>query len=327
MADEMIAWTWQSQGKPMGLKQESRALPVPGPGEVLLQNRSIGLNPVDWKMIEWGHPLWRPGHIPGVDGCGILLAAGAGVRLPTGMRYAYHQDLGRDGSFASHIVIRADALMAVPPGVDDAIAAALPCPGLTAWQALEKLPGTGARDVLVCGGGGAVGLILCQLALMAGWRVWTTASASHHPALLSLGVSGVFDYHDRDWQQHLTTALGPRRLYAAFDTVSGAHARILAPLIGYNGHLICIQDRQESAPMPAFSTALSLHEVALNSIHLHGCREDLRLLRQAGARLFSMVEQDCLELSPISVSGFSTLPNVLAEVRQGILPGKQVVLL
>lgn len=327
MADEMIAWTWQSQGQPTGLKQERRALPVPGPGEVLLQNLSIGLNPVDWKMIEWGHPLWRPGHVPGVDGCGILLAAGAGVQLPTGMRYAYHQGLGRNGSFASHIVIRADALMAVPQGVDDAQAAALPCPGLTAWQALEKLPGTGGRDVLVCGGGGAVGLILCQLALRLGWRVWATASLSHHPALLSLGVSGVFDYHDPDWQQQLTAALGPRRLHAAFDTVSGTHARILAPLIGYNGHLICIQDRQESAPLPAFSTALSLHEVALNSIHQHGCREDLRLLRQAGTRLFSLVEQGSLELPPISASGFSTLPDVLAEVRQGILRGKQVVLL
>lgn len=86
MAEDMVAWTWQSRGEPAGLKQEIRALPIPGPGEVLIRNRAIGLNPVDWKMIEWGHPAWCPGRVPGVDGCGTLVTSGAGVRLPTGTR-------------------------------------------------------------------------------------------------------------------------------------------------------------------------------------------------------------------------------------------------
>lgn len=326
MDGDMKVWSWQERGTPAGLRQESRPLPVPGPGEVLLRNRAIGLNPVDWKMIEWGHPAWAAGHVPGVDGCGTLIACGEGVHLPEGMRYAYHQSLERGGSFASHIVIRAGALIAVPEGMTDATAAALPCPGLTAWQALEKLPGQGGRDVLISGAGGAVGLILSQLALRAGWRVWATASPAHHQRLLASGVCAVFDYRDPDWQQQLVAALGPRRLHAAFDTISGAHARALAPLIGYNGHLICIQDRQETAPLPAFTTAISLHEVALNSVYHYGTAADLSLLQQAGARLCDLIVEGALDLSPPILSGFSELPDALEILRKSPPLGKRVVL-
>lgn len=50
--------------------------------------------------------------------------------------------------------------------------------------------------------------------------------------------------------------------------------RSLASLIGYNGHLVRIQDRVETAPLPAFSTVISLHEVALNSVHRFSSAHD-----------------------------------------------------
>ncbi|WP_170870207.1 alcohol dehydrogenase catalytic domain-containing protein, partial [Pseudomonas aeruginosa] len=134
-----------------------KPLPTPGPGEVLVANRAIALNPVDWKIVEWGHAAWSQDHVPGVDGVGRVVATGAGCDLALGSRVAYHQWLGRDGSFAEYTLLDADALLALPGGLDEARAAALPCPALTAWQALEKVPGGGSRDVLVVGAGGAVG--------------------------------------------------------------------------------------------------------------------------------------------------------------------------
>lgn len=318
-------WAWHEQGEPSGLRLETRSLPVPGPGEVLLENRAIGLNPVDWKMISWGHPDWQPGHVPGVDGCGVVIAAGDDLPPFLGRRFAYHQGLARDGSFASHTVLAADSLLPVPAGMDDLTAAALPCPSLTAWQALAKLPGSGGRDVLVSGAGGAVGLILTQLALRAGWRVWATAGPAHHRALMALGVCGVFNYRTADWHARLTAALGPRRLHAVFDTVSGNHARSLAPMIGYNGHLVCIQDRQETAPLPAFSTAISLHEVALNSIHDWATAEDWLLWRNAGRMLFDLAASRELQLPSIRAVDFSDLALALAQIRNGTAVGKLVV--
>ena len=133
------------------------------------------LNPVDWKICEWGHADWRQGTVPGVDGAGLVAAVGEGVDLPLGTRVAYHQSLSRDGSFAQYCLLDATLVMHIPANLDDAAAAAIPCPALTAWQALAKVADGASRDVLVVGAGGAVGFYLVQLAVQRGLRVWATA--------------------------------------------------------------------------------------------------------------------------------------------------------
>nr|WP_243717925.1 alcohol dehydrogenase catalytic domain-containing protein [Pseudomonas aeruginosa] len=200
MSNDYLAWGWTPGAGLDGLHLLRKPLPTPGPGEVLVANRAIALNPVDWKIVEWGHAAWSQDHVPGVDGVGRVVATGAGCDLALGSRVAYHQWLGRDGSFAEYTLLDADALLALPGGLDEARAAALPCPALTAWQALEKVPGGGPRDVLVVGAGGAVGLFLAQLAVRRGWRVWATAATEHREPLLGLGVLGVFDYRRADWR-------------------------------------------------------------------------------------------------------------------------------
>ncbi|WP_053096312.1 alcohol dehydrogenase catalytic domain-containing protein [Frateuria defendens] len=123
------AWAWHRAGEAGELTLESRPLREPGPGEVLVANRLVALNPVDWKTIEWAHPSWRPVQVPGVDGMGRIVARGAGVQLPLGMRVAYHQSLARDGSFAEYTCLAADAVLPVPAGVSDEVAAGVPCLG------------------------------------------------------------------------------------------------------------------------------------------------------------------------------------------------------
>lgn len=321
---DYAAWSWTPGLGIDGLRQVRRPLQQPAAGEVLIANRALALNPVDWKMIEWGHPAWRDGQVPGVDGVGVVAAVGSGVDLLPGTRVAYHQALGRDGSFAEYCRVTAEAVLRVPAALADAAAACLPCPGLTAWQALEKVPLAPARDVLVVGAGGAVGLFLVQFALQRGWRVWATAAPGHHQRLLELGVVGVFDYRQGDWSAGLYKRLGERRLHALFDTVSGRHAAALASLLGYNGHLVCIQDRLETAPLPAFGTALSLHEVALNSIHEHGSRLDRQNLRQTGERLLQALADGSLRAPQRSVFAFEALPDALRTLKDGSSNGKWV---
>ncbi|WP_259755038.1 zinc-binding dehydrogenase [Pseudomonas sp. GCEP-101] len=321
---DYAAWTWTPGSGLDGLTLARLPVPTPGPDEVLVANTAIALNPVDWKMIDWGRDDWQPGQVPGVDGVGIVIAVGSEVNLRAGARVAYHQALSRGGSFAEYSVLRARAVYPVPDALDDATAASLPCPGLTAAQALDKLPACDHRDVLVTGAGGAVGYLLAQLALQRGLRVWVTASAKHREHLLQLGVAGVFDYRDGHWTQHLLEALGPRRLHGIFDTVSGSHAASLAPLLGYNGHLVCIQDRLESAPLPAFSTAVSLHEVALNSIHAHGERLDWQVLHAAAARLMQGVADGQLQAPAKQFFEFSELPDALRRLKSGDGGGKWI---
>ncbi|MDT3720680.1 zinc-binding dehydrogenase [Pseudomonas oryzihabitans] len=322
------AWTWKQPGDAGSLQRQDRRSTPPAFGEVWVANRAIGLNPVDWKVIQAGHPEWSPGHVPGVDGVGHIVAVGPGVVLPLGMRVAYHQHLARDGSFAHYTRLRADSLLPVPDGISDVQAAALPCPALTAWQALHKVPASNDRDVLITGAGGAVGRVLVQLAAECGWRVWAAAATGHHQALLAHGAAGVFDHHDSRWTQALDDVLGPRRLHAVFDTVSGEHAGLLAQRLGYNGHLVCIQDRQEQAPLPAFTRAISLHEVALNSIHAHATEREWRDWRVAGSALFARLLRGGLSLGEAPrLLSFEDVPQALAALHSGRMKGKAVALL
>ena len=119
------AWCWHAPGEPDQLTLTRQALPTPGPDEVLVANRIIAFNPVDWKLIEQGHPHWQPGHVPGVDGMGTLVTLGANVtHLRPGTRVAYHTDLHHGGSFARHTLVPARALMPVPDALSDEAAAA-----------------------------------------------------------------------------------------------------------------------------------------------------------------------------------------------------------
>ena len=62
-----LSWCWQHRGEPESLSKESKPLANLQPDEVLVENKVIGLNPVDWKLIEWGHDQWQTGQVPGVE--------------------------------------------------------------------------------------------------------------------------------------------------------------------------------------------------------------------------------------------------------------------
>ena len=158
MTKLMKAWVHDSTGSPNTLECRDISKPVLGKRDVLVRNHAIGLNPVDWKFIEWGHEAWYWPHIPGVDGAGVVEAVGEDVTTITvGARVAYHNDLLRPGSFAEFTAIPARAAISLPAGLSFTAAAALPCPWLTAWQAIEKVPARSEAVMLLTGASGAVG--------------------------------------------------------------------------------------------------------------------------------------------------------------------------
>lgn len=276
---------------------------IPGPDEVVVRNEFIGLNPVDWKMIRNWPPFWEQGHIPGVDGAGRVYKVGAEVTgITPGQRVCYHQDLHRPGSFASHTVVSSKVLLQVPDTLPLSTAAALPCPLMTAWQAIEKIPHRPDAQVLITGAGGMVGRFLVQLAAKRGFRVTAMASARHAAALRQLGAQAVVDWSVRG---------KPGQYFAVFDTVNAEHAAGLTDQIEANGHILCIQDRLDSPPLPAFDKALSIHEVALNALHWLGSERQWQEFCRAGEQLLAMVAQERLSLPPPHIEPVSELPAAL----------------
>ena len=131
--------------------------------------------------------------LPGLDGAGTVVEVGKDVRgVVPGQRIAYHQDLHRNGSFASHTAVNQKTLLRVPDILPLSLAAALPCPLMTAWQAIEKIPRMPEADVLITGAGGMVGRFLVQPAVQRNYRVKAMASARHHKTLRQLASTKVF---------------------------------------------------------------------------------------------------------------------------------------
>lgn len=317
MITKTEAWHWQKSENPQDLKLITSDIPNLNDDQVLIENHAIGLNPVDWKLMAGFSDAWQYDQIPGVDGMGVVVAVGEKAQhIRIGARYTYHTDFRFNGSYSHHTIVSAKALIAVPEQLSNETAAAFPCPGLTAWQALQKTPNPQGEIVLVNSAGGSVGGILSQLLVAAGAKVYATASEHHHNKLINRGVIAAFDYRNNNWREELTKRLGSQNIFAIYDTVNGDSAKSLADLLGYYGHLICIQGRLEQAPLPAFTTSISLHEIALASIHAHGSNKQWHELAKAGEELLQQIASNAVILPIIEVVDFKDIPNALNSLKQ-----------
>lgn len=311
------AWVWKGGESPADLQDCTiSALPL-NPDDVLVRNAAIGLNPVDWKVL----PM-QVDRVPGVDGAGVVVGTGENVdRAWIGSRVAYHQHLLRNGSFAEFTVLKARALMRIPQAVDFATAAAFPCPGLTAWQALEKIPRQPGASLLIAGAGGSVGHFLVQLAQARGFEVSTMSSERHWLRMNVLGVSHCLGNTVPD------PTIRQPRYYAAIDVVGPEHATQLAECLKANGHLVCIQGRVEQWPVPEFSQALSMHEVALGALHQYGDDEQWHILTQQGESMMGQMELENLHSQNLLTFSYDQLPAQLQALKNRNFSGKQVILL
>ena len=153
--------------------------PIPGPGEVRLRVRASSINPVDHKFARSGAGLALP-HVLGIDAAGEIDALGPEVQgWRLGDRVMALTNLYRWGGFAEQVIVDARVLSRLPDALSFERAAAIPCAGLTAWQAVHlKLNLRPGQTVLVSGAGGGVGGYVVQMAQQRGARVIGTTARS-----------------------------------------------------------------------------------------------------------------------------------------------------
>jgi NADPH:quinone reductase-like Zn-dependent oxidoreductase len=170
------------------MELEEFDLPTPGPGEVLLEVRAAGVNPIDWKIragLRATSPLSEPIGL-GSDAAGVVSAVGAGVTTPAVGDEVIARSLA--GAYASHVITTPEKLTPKPAGLDWSQAASFGIPVGTAYQALKSLRLTRGDTLLVHGGSGGVGQAAVQLARHWGATVVATASEANHARLAELGA-------------------------------------------------------------------------------------------------------------------------------------------
>lgn len=156
------------------LKLETSSVAEPGPGEVRIDVRAIGVNYAD-AIVRMGLYASAKEYVgwpitPGFEVSGTIAAVGPGVTdLAIGEEVFA---VTRFGGYASHVVVERRLVFRRPRGVSFEQAAAIPAVYMTAWYALFELahPRRGAK-VLVHSAAGGVGGALVQMLKIAGCEV------------------------------------------------------------------------------------------------------------------------------------------------------------
>lgn len=299
--------------------------PEPGPGEVRLRVAASSINPVDYKFARSGAGLALP-HVPGVDAAGTIDAVGpdAGDWQP-GQRVIAVTNLYRWGGFAEYVIVDARVLSRIPDSLSFERAAAIPCAGLTAWQAVhQKLHLRAGQTVLVTAAGGGVGGFVVQMARRAGARVIATASREPE-RVRALGADLVLDYRAGDVAQQVMDATGGRGVDAVIDLVSAGSAAALLPVLRHNGAIVCVVGRPADSQLPAWGKAISVQDVALGFAYQHGDGDNLREIGRAGEIVAGWVADGLVDPVITRTVSLEQAPHALREAEAGATQGKVVI--
>jgi NADPH2:quinone reductase len=258
-------------GGPDVLQLDEVPTPTPGPGQVLIAVEVAGVNYIDTYHRSGLYKMPLP--IPlGVEGAGVVEASGPGVGLATGARVAW---TGIPGSYASHVVAPADRVVSIPDGLDAAQAAALMLQGMTAHYLTRTTYPLRAGDTcLVHAAAGGVGLLLCQMASLAGARVIGTVSTERKAAAArAAGAGEIIRYDQTDFAaevQRLTAGAG---VQAVYDGVGAATYQGSLACLGVRGMLVLFGQASGVVP-PIDPSLLAARSLFLTRPSLHHYTQD-----------------------------------------------------
>ncbi|SFE71183.1 zinc-binding dehydrogenase [Spirosoma endophyticum] len=324
----MNALTIDRPGSPQTLTLADAPLPQPGNLEVRVNIKAVSLNPADYKLIGGGHPAWTYPHIPGLDAAGIIDTVGQDVtQWKPGDRVAFHANLTKPGVFAEYAIASTLALALIPAAISFEEAASLPCSGLTAMHALEKLHLEPGKKLLILGGSGGVGSLAVQLARLAGLAVLATTSAVNLTYVKELGASHAIDYTTDDVAAEINTVTNGQGIDAIFDTVGHRANPDVFSWLPYSGQLVSIVD---VPPLPKnySSRSLSFHAYALGAVYTYGIvAQQAHFLGASMRNLLDLVDQGKVIPQVTKVINWTDIGLGLEELKEGHVTGKIVATL
>lgn len=303
------------------------AVPEPGPGEVRVRVMAASLNPVDWKLCSGVASWWTEPHVVGLDASGVIDKLGEGVTgWKPGDRVVWHGNLRRQGVFAEYATSVAHVLTRVPESVSWEAAAALPCAGLTAYQAVvRKIRLHAGQTIVVQGATGGVGGFAVQIAHRIGAKVIALARPEKADRARALGADVVLDYRASDLAAQVRAANGGLGADAMLEVANPRDARKSLALLEYNCHLACIDPLPDLSQTPAYTYAASIHEVALGGAYGAGDLRTQRDFAVMGDALVGMVAANTLDPMIETQITLEQVPEYLARLRNRAFDGKAVV--
>ena len=209
-------------GGPEQLKLVEVMVGDPGPGEIRIRHKAVGLNFIDVYQREGVYKLPMPLQL-GMEAAGVVEAVGPGVtHLKAGDRAAYASQ--PPGSYCEVRVMPAKCVCKLPDAISFETGAAMMLKGLTAQYLLKKtLPAEGLQSgdfVLFHAAAGGVGLISCQWAKALGLQLIGTAGSDEKCGLTKAnGAAFAINYAKEDFVARVKEITGGKGVKVVYDSV------------------------------------------------------------------------------------------------------------
>ncbi|KWV53319.1 NAD(P)H-quinone oxidoreductase [Bradyrhizobium macuxiense] len=209
-------------GGPEVLAPETRALPVPKAGEILVKVAAAGVNRPDVAQRSGSYPP-PPGasDLPGLEISGEVVALGEGaVRHKIGDKV---MSLVAGGGYAQYCIAQDGQAMTVPPSLSMQEAGATPETLMTVWHnVFERGALQAGETLLIHGGSSGIGTMAIQLAKAFGAKVIVTVgSQDKADACLKLGADHAVNYKTEDFVDAVKKITGGTGANVILDMVGG----------------------------------------------------------------------------------------------------------
>ena len=302
-------------------------LPTCNDNEILIKVESVGLNPLDALFAKNGFCKWEYPHILGLDAVGTVVQANKGMFPLIGDRVMWHSSLAQQGVLSEYAKVPNYAVSVIPEGLPSNTAATIPCSGMSALIALEKIKVIEGDTIFVDAGAGAVGQFVIQYAKQRGADVFTTASKRNHKLVKALGADVVFDYKDKKLGEKIRTALGPQGFDAVVDTIGGDTTLRNIELMRFCGRIACLKTLPIFTPELMFRKAPNISIVSLGGAWLSNSLCAQQHMSFMSKLLLENVASGEVVVPNISTVSFDAQSISLALHKQvnGGFTGKQIV--
>jgi NADPH2:quinone reductase len=243
----MTAIAIKVPGGPEALVPETRPLPKPGPGEILIRVAAAGVNRPDVIQRQGLYPP-PPGasDLPGLEVAGEVAALGEGAhRFALGDKVCA---LVPGGGYAQFCKTHQTSALPVPEGLTMLEASAIPETFFTVWtNVFDRGRLRQGETFLVHGGSSGIGTTAIMLAKAFGARVIATAGSQEKcDSCRKLGADVAINYRTEDFVAAVKAATGGHGADVILDMVGGDYVARNYDAAAEEGRIVQIAFLKES---------------------------------------------------------------------------------
>ncbi|MFN8239457.1 MAG: zinc-binding dehydrogenase [Bacteroidales bacterium] len=217
-------------------------VPLPGDGEVLVKMLASPVNPSDLGALrKAGNDPGVTGYIPGLEGSGLVVAAGKGL-LPglwLGKRVACSAHTPGKGTWAQYMVTSAATCFPLRKDIGDEQGSMTLVNPLTAISFIEKVKKSGQRSFINNAAASSLGRMIEYLASKEGLTVINLVRSDEKVAmLLNAGSTHVLNTSSEDFTEKLATMANSLNSKILFDSVCDDNLPSIVSSLPYGSEVV-----------------------------------------------------------------------------------------